>query len=143
DENGDPDCLMGHKQFFNRRKANADCFVDEEFKDPQPIFENCKCTAEDFECDYNFVRSEDRKSCVPAMPLTPPQGKCGKSSDTYTGPSGWRLIPGNTCIRDGGKNLDEDVERPCNGTGSTPITGPIAATKQLIDASAFSEFYYL
>lgn len=143
DENGDPDCLMGHKQFFNRRKANADCFVDEEFKDPQPIFENCKCTVEDFECDYNFVRSEDRKSCVPAMPLAPPKGKCGKSSDTYIGPSGWRMIPGNTCIRDGGKNLDKDIERPCNDTGSAPIAGPITATKQFIDAQAFSEFYYL
>ena len=143
DENGDPDCLMGHKQFYNRRKANADCFVDEEFKDPEPIFESCKCTAEDFECDYNFIRSDDRNSCVPALPLTPPEGKCGKSSDTYTGPSGWRLIPGDDCFRDGGKNLDKDIERPCNDTSGTPVTGPISATKQFIDASGFSEFYYL
>lgn len=143
DENGDPDCLMGQKQFFKRRKANADCFVDEEFKDSPPIFEACKCSVEDFECDYNFVRSDDGNSCIPALPLTPPERKCRKPDGTYQGPSGWRLIPGDNCIRDGGENLDNEIERPCNDTSGTPATGPIGVTKQIIDASGIREYYYL
>lgn len=144
DENGDPDCLMGHKQFFKRRKANADCFVHQEFKDPEPTFEPCKCSAEDFECDYNFVRSEDRKDCLPAVPLTPPSGECKKPSDKYTGPSGWRLIPGDNCIRKGGENLDKETERSCSDSnGTTPTNGPISAKKQTLDSSNVRQFYYL
>lgn len=142
DENGEPDCLMGHKQFYRRRKADADCFIDEEFKDPDPIFEPCKCTVEDFECDYNFVRSEDRKNCIPAAPLVAPKGECKKPSDKYVGPSGWRLIPGDSCIRDGGENLDKEVERPCDEAAAAP-NGAVSATKQLFEAPRFSEFYYL
>ncbi|KAJ9228413.1 hypothetical protein DTO027B5_7688 [Paecilomyces variotii] len=142
DENGEPDCLMGHKQFYRRRKADADCFIDEEFKDPEPIFEPCKCTIEDFECDYNFVRSEDRKKCVPARPLVPPKGACQKPSDKYVGPSGWRLIPGNACIRNGGENLDKDVERSCDEAATAP-DGAVSATKYVFDAPRFGDFYYL
>ncbi|EAL84891.1 vacuolar protein sorting/targeting protein PEP1 [Aspergillus fumigatus] len=142
-ENGEPDCLMGHQQFFNRRKANADCFVDEEFKDPQPIFEPCKCSFEDFECDFNFVRSEDGKSCVPTAPLVPPVGRCQKQTDTFMGPSGWRLIPGNTCTREGGENLDKVVERPCKDVVSAPSHDKPMAQKQVFnDARQFSEQYY-
>ena len=46
---GKPDCLMGHKQFFWRRKADADCYVGEKYKDPEPVEENCPCTDEDYE----------------------------------------------------------------------------------------------
>lgn len=143
-EQGDPDCLMGHKQFYHRRKANADCFVDEEFKDPLPIFERCKCSSEDFECDYNFVRSEDGKSCSPAVSLIPPKGECQKPTDTYKGPSGWRLIPGNACIREGGEHLDADIERSCGDVGSSPADGSISVKKHSFDGEKDSRsFYYL
>lgn len=143
DESGEPDCLMGHKQSYHRRKANADCFVNEEFKDPVPIFEPCKCSAEDFECDYNFVRSEDRKSCEPAVALTPPKGVCQKAGDKYKGPSGWRLIPGNTCIREGGKNLDAEIERSCDDAGSSPADGAISTKKNFFDGEDRRQFNYL
>ncbi|KAL2005236.1 hypothetical protein VTN00DRAFT_2446 [Thermoascus crustaceus] len=143
-EKGEPDCLMGHKQFYRRRKADADCFIDEEFKDPTPIFEPCKCTDEDFECDYNFVRSEDRKKCVPAAPIVPPQGQCKKPEDKFKGASGWRLIPGNACIRDGGANLDKEIERSCSDAAKAPATsGAISVTKQPFDAPKFGNYYYL
>ncbi|OJJ43691.1 hypothetical protein ASPZODRAFT_19408 [Penicilliopsis zonata CBS 506.65] len=147
DEKGEPDCLMGHKQYYRRRKANADCFIDEEFKNPDPIFEPCKCTADDFECDYNFVRSEDRKSCVPAVALAAPEGQCRNPDDTYMGPSGWRLIPGNACQRDGGEKLDDNVKRPCGDTtggGQPSADGPVSTSKQFFDsASTYDEYYYL
>ena len=40
---------MGHKQFFWRRRQNADCYIGEKYKDPEPIEENCPCTDEDYE----------------------------------------------------------------------------------------------
>ena len=49
DDDGKPDCLMGHKQFFWRRKQDADCSVSQKYKDPEPIDENCPCTDEDYE----------------------------------------------------------------------------------------------
>ncbi|KAF5860500.1 vacuolar protein sorting/targeting protein PEP1 [Aspergillus alliaceus] len=139
DEDGKPDCLMGHKQFYRRRKANADCFVDEEFKDPEPIFEACKCTTQDFECEYK--RTEDGKGCVMPWPLTPPEGKCKDTDDKFMGPSGWRLIPGNACTRDGGENLDKDIERSCKDASSAPTDGKIAVTSQKFEAKVRQYFY--
>ncbi|PYH84716.1 vacuolar protein sorting/targeting protein 10 [Aspergillus uvarum CBS 121591] len=140
-EKGEPDCLMGHKQYYRRRKANANCFVDEEFKDPQPILEPCKCTTEDYECEQ---RSEDGQSCRPAEIPRPPDGKCKNPTDKYFGPSGWRLIPGNSCIREGGKNMDDQIEWSCGDVGSSPDSnGKISHTKQFFDAKQFSAYYYL
>jgi hypothetical protein len=140
DEDGNPDCLMGHKQFYRRRKANADCFVDEEFKDPEPIFEPCKCTAEDFECEYK--RTEDRKGCILPSPSTPPEGKCKKPDDTFMAPSGWRLIPGNACIREGGEDLEKGMERSCKNASSAPTDGKIRVTSQSFEAK-LEQYYYL
>jgi len=140
-EKGEPDCLMGHKQFYHRRKSNADCFIDEEFKNPEPIFKPCKCTSKDFECDFNFVRSEDGKSCGPASPLQPPKGKCKNVEDKFTGPSGWRLIPGNACTRDGGKNLEGEKEWPCEKGAKAPSNEKISKTKTTFNAEAFAQYF--
>lgn len=142
-ENKEPDCLMGHKQFYRRRKADADCFIgNTDFKDPEPEQEPCKCSEEDFECDFNFVRSDDRKSCLPTGKLSVPEGKCKNPEDEYLGSSGFRLIPGNDCIKDGGVELDKDVMRPCNGT-KVPSSGEIAVEKTFFDAEKYKQYYYL
>ena len=46
---GNPDCLMGHKQYFWRRRQEAECYVGEKYKDPEPKDEDCQCTDEDYE----------------------------------------------------------------------------------------------
>lgn len=145
DENGKASCIMGHKQYFRRRKADADCFIDEEFVDPVPEFEPCTCTKADFECDVNFVRSEDRKSCNPAKPLPVPEGVCKSKDDTFKASSGWRLIPGNDCERDGGESLDKEIERPCEDSVKTPATGTgnIGVEKTKFDGEQFAEWHYL
>lgn len=144
DADGEPSCLMGHKQFFRRRKADAECFIDEEFKDPEPEFEPCVCTKADFECDFNFVRDpDDRSKCLPAETVAVPKGECKNEKDTFTGPSGWRLIPGNECIRKGGEQLDEEVERPCSDSMKSPVSGDIVVEKTNFKADRFSEWYYL
>ncbi|KAK5002869.1 vacuolar protein sorting/targeting protein PEP1, partial [Cryomyces antarcticus] len=140
---GKPSCLMGHTQSYRRRKADADCFVGEEFRDPEPLFENCVCADQDFECDYNFVRSEDRKECVPVGPVQPPEGACTNIADTFMGTSGWRLIPGNTCTRKGGVKKDEPVERSCKDSIKPPASGRITSEVTPFHAGSFKEYYYL
>jgi hypothetical protein len=143
DEDGKPSCIMGHTQFFRRRKADADCFVDDEFKDPQPEYENCKCSDADYECDFNFQKSEDGKSCVPAGPLSVPKDACKNPDDEYEGSSGYRLIPGNTCEKEGGVTKDEPVKRPCKDTQKAPVSGKISHEISKFKGAKFAEYYYL
>ncbi|RDW64289.1 vacuolar protein sorting/targeting protein 10 [Aspergillus mulundensis] len=135
---GNPDCLMGSQQFFRRRKASADCFVAEAFNSSMSIFEPCKCTAEDFECQT--ARTEDGKGCVPPKSFNPPDGTCSEPSDTFLAPSGWRLIPGDVCIREGGVNLDkEDIDLPCKDVKGGAKGKDITSTQRTFksDVSAY------
>ncbi|EEH39288.1 signal sequence binding protein [Paracoccidioides lutzii Pb01] len=142
-EKNEPDCLMGHKQFYQRRKADVDCFIKKKFQEPVPQFEPCKCTVEDFECDFNFIRSTDGKSCVPARNLPVPEGACKKPDDKYMGSSGFRLIPGNACIREGGVELDKQIERVCTDTLTVPVSGEIAVQKTFFTADNYKGYFYL
>lgn len=143
DEDGKPDCLMGHKQYYRRRKTDADCFVDEEFKDPEPQFEPCTCTEDDFECDYNFIRSTDKKECISVGEMVVPEGECKSAEDRYMGSSGHRLIPGNDCTRKGGVSLDEKIERPCADTVKAPSSGKVTHEISKFRANSYREYYYL
>lgn len=143
DEDGEPSCIMGHKQFYRRRKADADCFVDEEFADPQPEFEDCKCTDADYECDFNFVKSENGKECLPVGPLKVPEGVCKSADDEFEGSSGYRLIPGNTCVQRGGVVKDDPVKRPCKDTKKVPSSGKITSEVSNFKADNYLEYYYL
>ncbi|KAJ9669353.1 vacuolar protein sorting/targeting protein PEP1 [Coniosporium apollinis] len=144
DKNGKKTCIMGRMQSYRRRKADKDCFVEADFQDPVPKWEICKCTKEDFECDYNFKAEWDdgNKKCVPAMPVPAPEGECKKPEDTFKGPSGWRLIPGNQCTKADVK-LDEPVERKCGDTKHTPATGQIATKITEFHTGGFEEYWYL
>ncbi|EIW75279.1 Oligoxyloglucan reducing end-specific cellobiohydrolase [Coniophora puteana RWD-64-598 SS2] len=110
----DKECLMGTKQYYMRRKQDADCYVGDKFKDPVLEEESCACEDHDFECDYNFVRSGD--GCVPSGPERVPSDKCttGRQDETYMGSSGYRLIPGNKCDRGRGVAKDALVEKKCS-----------------------------
>ncbi len=62
--------------------------------------------------DYNFVLEADK--CISAGPEPIPTGVCPHDrKGTYMGSSGYRLIPGNTCIppRSGAK--DAQVQKDC------------------------------
>lgn len=109
-----PDCLMGHEQIFYRRKADRDCYVGREFQDPVVELKDCVCTRADYECDYNFVRTSDG-SCTRVGPDLISEDVCHSKDDVYPGSSGYRLIPGNTCIvKNDEPALDEPVDRKCS-----------------------------
>ncbi|KAF1969163.1 vacuolar protein sorting/targeting protein 10 [Bimuria novae-zelandiae CBS 107.79] len=144
DDNGDPMCVMGHKQTFRRRKWDAECFLEEDFKEATPKFEPCDCDeVRDYECDYNFVpegKGKDKK-CNPAGTLTLPDGACKDGAKTYKGSSGWRKIPGNQCK--GKTDKDKEVERNCDDTVEPPASGDIKNEITRFEGSSFREYYYL
>lgn len=125
------ECLMGHKQWYRRRKEDADCFVGHKFEDPVEHEDNCSCTDEDYEwyvgrlarrltwrlirrssSDYNYVKQGDK--CVSVGPEPIPAGVCPQNRQgTYSGSSGYRKIPGNTCIAPSRGAKDEKVEKDC------------------------------
>ena len=142
DEKGKPDCLMGHKQFYNRRKADSDCFVKDKFKEPEAKFERCTCSEEDYECDYNFRQSEDGKKCEPAGVLAKPENVCKDGDKTFMGSSGFRLIPGDVCDPKDGPDLDKEVERDCDQTKEPLVSGEISHEATSFKADHFLESFY-
>ncbi|KAE9387475.1 Oligoxyloglucan reducing end-specific cellobiohydrolase [Gymnopus androsaceus JB14] len=107
---GQSECLMGHKQWYNRRKPSANCYVGDKFTDPIEHVDNCPCTDADYECDFNYIRNGDNE-CIPVGPEPTAPGLCSTPSQTYEGSSGWRKIPGNTCT---GGHKDDKVMKSCS-----------------------------
>ena len=62
--------------------------------------------------DFNFIRNGDK--CVPAGPEPIPAGVCKDGKGKYTGSSGFRLVPGNTCDQSRGVDLEKKVEKDCS-----------------------------
>ena len=65
--------------------------------------------------DFNFVRQGD--DCVAVGPEPVPAGVCNSDdpNQVYQGSSGWRKVPGNTCV--GGVKKDEKVAKKCSMGG--------------------------
>lgn len=141
-EKGEPECIMGHTQMFRRRKADSECFVDMEWRDPVPKSEDCKCTDRDYECDFNFSKNE-KGECEPSGPLKAPEGSCKDGHDTFKGSSGYRLIPGNTCVQNGDDDKDKPVDRKCDETKIPPATGDVNKEITKFKGDQFVEYYYL
>ncbi|GAA99449.1 hypothetical protein E5Q_06148 [Mixia osmundae IAM 14324] len=133
-----PDCLMGHKQWFQRRKADADCVVGEKFKDPVGTEENCPCTNDDYECDFNYV--PDKKLCVLAAPEVIPPGQCQKDGDQFLGSSGYRKIPGNSCQPTPGLRKDEKVMKDCSEGKQAP--GKVTHQRTDFDSLVLDQQYF-
>lgn len=113
DEDEKPDCLMGRKQYYWRRKKDADCNAGELYKEPIVENEFCKCQHQDFECDFNFVRDKKGKcQLAPNAKLPVPPNECKNPQDDYKGPSGYRKIPGNSC--EGGVDDELQIIRKCD-----------------------------
>jgi hypothetical protein len=144
DDDGEPTCIMGHTQKFSRRKKDAECFVDDDkFNEAQPEPEDCKCKAEDFECDYENGFTLHDGECKLTGQVKQPDDVCDDDQKTYKGSSGYRLIPGNTCVKKGGKALDEPIERQCKELKSPAPSGKIATEITKFKGDRFLEYYYL
>lgn len=134
-------CLMGHKQWYKRRKADADCFVQDKFHDPVGREDPCPCSDDDYECDFGYV-TDDTGKCIPTGKEAIPPGGCTNGKTTYQGSSGYRRIPGNTCDASRGVRKDALVEKPCEQ--GAPQPGTIASQRyefpsRIVDYAWFSE----
>ena len=145
DEDQQPDCLMGHKQYFWRRKQDSLCFVNNEFEHPVAEEEDCPCTDEDYECDFEFAYSTTSNKCELIGKLKIPVGACKSEEEKFEGPSGYRLIPGNTCKKDNDHNKDDKIEWDCNRGKKTspPPPGGIRHVNTIFNTEGFREYYYL
>jgi len=96
------ECLLGQKVVYVRRKRMQQCFNRRKTKLPV-LSEPCKCTMEDFECELDFVRALDQKSCV-AISMPPPRVSFGPLQQQECAASGYykadmyRRVPGNRCV---------------------------------------------
>jgi hypothetical protein len=142
DDDGKPTCLMGHKQWFTRRKPDSKCFVKELTHEHLPESEQCDCTDDDFECDMNFVRTADGK-CELLGKVIIPEDECKKPDDKFMGTSGFRLIPGNDCKRTKGHQKDDLIERPCTDAVGAPASGDIKVTITDFPGTSFRQMHYL
>ncbi|KAF4512470.1 hypothetical protein G6O67_001606 [Ophiocordyceps sinensis] len=144
DKDGNPTCIMGHKQTYRRRKKSAECFVKSEFKDPVPKLEDCECSDADFECDYNFERDpKDKTKCTKAGPVPVPDDACKEDPHgSFKGSSGWRIIPGDTCKRVDGAQKDDMVDRNCSDGISAPLppANDKVTSKQFVFDSDLKDF---
>jgi hypothetical protein len=116
--------------------------MGDKYRDPVSEIEHCLCTDADygwsvslfssgvplltllFSSDYNYSRKGTK--CVPIEPEPIPAGACIEDDGTYQGSSGYRLLAGNTCKREGGVRKDEPVTKDC--TESTIQTNPLMTT---------------
>ena len=112
--------------------------MGDKYRDSGSDVDDCLCTDADygwcvfstrgvppltrvFYSDYNYSR--EGEECVPIGPEPIPAGACIEDDRTYQGPSGYRLLAGNTCKREGGVKKDELVTKDC--TESTILTNPV------------------
>lgn len=112
--NGEPVCVYGRRESFNRRKADAKCFRAKLYEDVQIQQEPCTCTANDYECSFKFKPEGGR--CVPDYGRIKPMCALGKKSVLL---KDMQLVDGSSCT--GGPNLIKEVEVECAKADETSL----------------------
>ncbi|CAJ2513346.1 Uu.00g014650.m01.CDS01 [Anthostomella pinea] len=110
------ECLFGHKNKYLRKKSDRSCYNDQKLQHVYSV-ENCECTQQDYECDYNY-EMDNHGYCKLVNGLEPldPERICREDPDAteYYEPSGFRRIPLTTCA--GGVEADKiNPPHPCPG----------------------------
>ncbi|KAI8342310.1 hypothetical protein BC941DRAFT_138054 [Chlamydoabsidia padenii] len=101
-------CLFGRETKYYRRIQDRNCYIGEKLVQPKEVVRNCTCAAEDYECDFNFVRN-GKNECVLVPGFQPAIPECDGTMDFVYYPTGYRKIAASTC--QGGKELDKEGER--------------------------------
>ncbi|KAL7628165.1 vacuolar protein sorting/targeting protein PEP1 [Parahypoxylon ruwenzoriense] len=109
-------CLFGHKNYYLRKKKDRTCYNGHKLTHLYSV-ENCECTRQDFECDYNFeMHNHGQCKLVEGLEPLDPERICKENPDEfeYYEPSGFRRIPLTTCK--GGFEPDKALTpHPCPG----------------------------
>lgn len=104
-------CLMGRRVSYVRRKREAECYNGLKYESIQNI-DHCKCTEEDYECDFGFGRNskEPNSPCIALTNISYAPPKVCPSGTTYAVTTGYRKISGDSC-QDGIKH--DPIYIPC------------------------------
>lgn len=111
-------CMFGHRASYLRKNKGASCFVGEApLSDGYRVLNNCLCTRQDYECDYNYVRDVADNTCKLVKGLDPKDRKeqmCSvEGTFQYFIPTGYRKLPLLTCV--GGTRYDQTKPEACPG----------------------------
>lgn len=94
DDDGNGQCIFGHKDIFKRRKQDAKCFVNKVFEDLKVEEVACQCTDGDYECNFGFLKNS-KGECTPDYNAI--TKICADSSNKDLKLQSKRKIPGNLC----------------------------------------------
>jgi len=103
------DCILGRKITYVRRKRDSECYTGTEYNLNKSI-ENCKCTEEDYECDFGFIRRSSNSPCTATISINYNAPEDCVPGKYYTVTKGYRKIVGDSC--EDGVNHDPDTI-PC------------------------------
>ncbi|ODV59975.1 type I sorting receptor [Ascoidea rubescens DSM 1968] len=110
-------CLFGHEvQYLRRVSDNSDCFIgNAPLREAYKVLRNCSCSRLDYECDYNYVKSNDGTcKLVAGLEGKDPMEVCHKEDVfEYFKATGYRKLPLSTCV--GGKEFDKFEAIACPG----------------------------
>lgn len=115
-ESRDEKCLFGRQTLYHRRLRTANCFIGDLPIMNATVEENCPCTDQDFECDYNYIRNGGE--CVLAEGATPlptdtSWETCDGDADYWYERTAYRKIPHSSC--QGGKSPHLGAQHQCPG----------------------------
>ncbi|BFZ08463.1 hypothetical protein BsWGS_11502 [Bradybaena similaris] len=152
-------CVNGRKETFKRIKADSWC-RNGYYKNMDVQTDNCKCTEDDFECDFGFHRVDSVK-CVRQPDIKAEQidiCKAGHLEKLET--IGYRRLPGNTCdpkngfhpvsdvteldivCNNGDKHIiKEDMTKPVEHVGSGRVVLAIIGTIVLVLVALVAAFF--
>ncbi|CDR37002.1 CYFA0S01e06326g1_1 [Cyberlindnera fabianii] len=91
---GDGACLFGHKDIYQRRKADAKCFINKAWVDLKLEEVPCECTIADYECNSGLYMNS-KGECVPDRAYF--ARLCSSSPATSYEYLDRKKIPGNMC----------------------------------------------
>jgi len=89
-------CFLGRKVSYVRRKKDRPCYNGEEYQ-PKQFVDNCECSRLNFECDIGYKKEPDTDECERIGNMTE-QTIPELCEDFYTISTGYRKIPGDSCI---------------------------------------------
>jgi len=121
------ECFRGFDLVLKRRLAASQCKVNV----TMDIFDNftyCVCTADDWECDYNYIPdASDPTSCVPLTSESTEAPHYCPSGTQYNQTNGYRKEAGNLCVGGPSKYYPTVMDCPNTDGGHAGKKGWIAA----------------
>lgn len=107
-------CVLGRRETYKRRAMNVNCYQGIDYNRPVK-WERCLCDANDYECNYGFVRSDGHcirnKSLIYQYDPYAVPATC-KSGQFYNRTKGYVKITDDECTGGSARNFEPD-EIPC------------------------------